>query len=33
MAEMLFYHLTRRHLEQVLPELLEKPCSAAGKPW
>jgi DNA polymerase-3 subunit chi len=24
MAEMLFYHLTRRRLEQVLPELLEK---------
>lgn len=24
MAERLFYHLTRRHLEQVLPELLEK---------
>lgn len=24
MAELLFYHLTRRHLEQVLPELLEK---------
>lgn len=24
MAELLFYHLTRRRLEQVLPELLEK---------
>ena len=24
MAELLFYHLTRRHLDQVLPELLEK---------
>jgi DNA polymerase-3 subunit chi len=24
MTELLFYHLTRRRLEQVLPELLEK---------
>lgn len=31
MAEMLFYHLTRRHLEQVLPELLEKTLQRGWK--
>ncbi|WP_374304462.1 DNA polymerase III subunit chi [Ferrovibrio sp.] len=31
MAELLFYHLTRRRLEQVLPELLEKTLQRGWK--